>query len=283
MERNPDFGEWSLVFLVQIYFEIFNNVFMDIKARYVRVIVDELIKKTNQDNSKKGSRIIGDLVGLKENYLYTMHLDSKDENEDTLLRYHDTQVQKILKFLGHPDLKEFIHHADNPIDQQLISCLGSYYSFVRRSTEGDGTLFRSPAIIFELDGKAWIELRGKRLKYSGEVTIKKGVLYAKLESEAEKAFYHVYKIGDSQRPTVLQGTFTGVSTNFEPIAGRAVLIKSEKEAETLSNAELKLDELKRSKSLDERRLAEYFDDFRKNNLVINRVYTFDHRDLGSCK
>ncbi|MFZ6009274.1 MAG: hypothetical protein ACOYXT_02905 [Bacteroidota bacterium] len=258
---------------------------MKIKVKYVKAILNELVTRTNGSISKKGLQIIGETIGdLSENYLYTkMALAIKKRSVEEEIRYHDRSIDRILRFLRYKDLKEFIDYLENPIDKKLQKFLGSYYSYVRRSIKNEATLFRSPVSFFEENGKVWMKLKGSRLEYLGEVRRKRGVLFVSLDSSEEKSFCHIYNIGETEGPEIVQGIFAGLSNTFEPIGGRAVLIKIVEEFANLKNAELPITKLKKSKFLNERRLAEYFEKYSENNLTLNRAYSFDNRDLGNCK
>lgn len=257
---------------------------MKVRVKHLKALLNELITFTGGSLSKKGLKIIQDRIGgLGEDYLYNkILLKIRNKGDDDFISYHDAPMEHIVRFLNYKDFEAFIDAVDNPIASQLKKCLGTYYSFVRRSM-GDGTLFRSPVRIFEKESKVWMELKGKRLKYFGPVKLKRDCLFVPLESEEGKGFYHIYKIGTSEGPEVLQGMFSGVSNTFEPIAGRAVLLRMNNDFQTLKNDEQQIAKLKKSKSLDERRLAEYFEKHSENNLVLKRVYFFDNRDLGTCR
>lgn len=257
---------------------------MKVQVKYLKALLNELIKKTGQPVSKKGFQLIGEDIGkMSDNYLYNkIHRKIHKMKPNDHLGYHDEIMLKILKYAGYNDLIELKMKVDNPIDPQLLSCLGAYYSYVRRSMD-IGTVFRSPVLIYEKEGRVWMQLRGARLKYEGHIKLKKGVLFIPLESNVEKGFYHVYQIGASRGPEVLQGTFSGVSNTFEPIAGRAVLIKVPEAYDKLRNAELEIKTLKKSKLLQERLLAKYFNKHSENNLILNRAYTFDVRDLRNVR
>lgn len=246
-------------------------------------MIDALLKKTGQNSSKKGFQIIAEEIGgLSENYLYSkIFLVIKRKKPDDIIRFHDTPIKNILRFLGFENFGAFIQYIENPVPKQLQQYTGNYYSYVRRSLDV-GTVFRSPVRIYEQKGNVWAELRGARLTYTGEVKFREGCLFVPLISSSGKAFYHIYKVGNSVAPQVLQGTFSGVSNAFDPIAGRAVLVKTKNDFDKLENAELKIEDMMESSSIEERCLADYFREYSENNLAIKRTYTFDIRDLG-CK
>lgn len=177
---------------------------------------------------------------------------------------------------------EWCDRADRPLDNELVSCIGNYYCYVRRNAE-EGTLMRSPVQIFERDNSVYFKLRGPRWTYEGAAHLKNGCLFILMQANGGKEIHHVYKLGKRERPQVLQGVFSGVSTVFEPIAGRTVLIRTEEDFTRLKNLELDIAGMKRSKDKEQRRLAEYFQSYETNNLKINPVTTFTLDDLGKGK
>ncbi len=104
-----------------------------------------------------------------------------------------------------------------------------------------------------------------------------------MQSDSRKEFHHVYRIGKRETPDVLRGMFSGVSTNFDPIAGRVVLIRQKEKFEELKIAQLDMSQLQTSDAVTDRRLAEYFQQFEDNNLRISGTPYFSIDDLGVCK
>lgn len=103
-------------------------------------------------------------------------------------------------------------------------------------------------------------------------------MFILMKSESGKQLHHVYKIGIREKPQVLQGIFSGVSTTFEPIGGRVVLVAAREPFVKLEGKELTPMELKKSGDLGTR-LARYFESYDGNNLRINPVVSFGENDL----
>jgi len=108
-------------------------------------------------------------------------------------------------------------------------------------------------------------------------------LFILMKSSSGKEFHHVYRIGKREEPALLRGMFTGVSTSFDVIGGRTVLIRQKENFSKLRIAQLDMSDLRKSESLEDRRLAEYFEVFEKNNLRIAGTPYFSLDDLGKCK
>jgi len=256
---------------------------MKVKIKHLRVMLEELCKKADQPNDLKGLQIIAEEIGLKDLYLYKIqNRIEKKRNDQEELKFHGKLLDKIAKFLKFKNFRTFVDGLERGLESQLISCEGSYYSYVRRNAVV-GVLFRSPVRIWTEVNNVRFELRGPSLVYQGTIQLRHGCLFIQMESKEGKAFYHVYKIGKRESPKVLQGTFSGVSTAFDPIGGRAILMRVDEPYNSLENAALKITDIKKSKSLNERRLADYFKDYANNNVSPNKSYSFDLSDLGDCE
>jgi hypothetical protein len=217
--------------------------------------------------------------GIGEDYLYKKifyEIRSLDKDEELSLR--DAQLNSIARYLGHGNILTFIAALDLPADEQLQSLVGNYYIFVRQNS-GKGLIFQSPAEIIPSDGKHILRLMGPSWTYEGDLKIKHGCLFVLLVSPEYKSFYHIYKIGTRREPKVIQGIFSGVSTVFDPIGGRAVLLKVNQPFSALKNQAFKYEELIQSPMPENQRLAAYFKDYSKNNLSINKVVSFGIEDL----
>lgn len=256
---------------------------MEIKVADLRALMDALHEKTNEPRSTQGwKNIISkiDSEDLGERYLYkSIVLKVKNEKRaNAVISLRDDSAYAILKFLGHKNLEEFKESLEQKRDPQLDSCIGSYYSYLRMSEKNETVLLRSPARIYYEHGKYYFEQKGKRNVFTGEVKCMKGCVFILMISKDGKSFYHVYRIGAMTSPQVMQGIFSGVSSNFDPIGGRVVLVKSESEFSDLTIAEIP-----KSKIQDAllKALFGYFDTFEKNNLAVNKeMATYTIRDLS---
>jgi hypothetical protein len=258
---------------------------MEIKVAYLSALMDELSTKTKQRLNYPGfgkmSEMIGD--GISQKYLYeNLHkrIENAAEANEEYVGMQSDKLDAISEFLGFKNFDDFVCFVDNSISDQLRSCAGSYYSYVRRNSEA-GAIYRSPLRIFESSRKMCMELKGPRWSYYGEVSLKNGCLFILMQAEGGKEFHHVYKIGNRDKPIVLQGIFSGISTSLEPIGGRVVLTREDISFEKLFPKELAFSSMESSSLLTERRVVEYLKDYKANNLSIEKVVTFNLDDLGS--
>jgi hypothetical protein len=262
---------------------------MDVKIHHIDQLLAALSRKTNRPQDTKGFDEISDLmddIEISGRYLYRylyLRVEAARKKNIKIISCKPLKLDKLANFLT-PGITflEWCSRADRPLNNELVSCIGNYYCYVRRNAE-EGTLMRSPVQIFERDNGVHFKLRGPRWTYEGGAHLKNGCLFILMHASGGKEIHHVYKLGKREKPLVLQGVFSGVSTVFEPIGGRTVLIRTEEDFTKLKNLELSIADMKRSQDKEQRRLAEYFLSYTSNNLKINPVTTFTLDDLGKGK
>ena len=253
---------------------------MKIKVRHLDRLLFMLSEKTKEPIDRAGLRnMASGIEGISEDYLYKkIFYEIGDLNKDDELSLRDAQLNSIARFLGFKNIYRLLFSFESPVDEQLQSLVGNYYIFVRQNSI-KGLIFQSPVEIQESEGKFFLRLKGPSWTYEGDLKIKHGCLFVLLASPEYKTFYHIYKIGTRRDPKVIQGIFSGVSTAFDPIGGRAVLIKVNEPFATLKNKAFSADELAESGLPENKMLAAYFRDYPRNNLSINRVVSFGIEDL----
>lgn len=221
---------------------------------------------------------IADAIGgdMTKKYLYeNLYLKARDGDDDTMVGVQDNRMNIIARYLGYHSIHQYLHgFREHPV---LTGLLGNYYCYVRRNSRNTA-VFRSPVRISR-DGEEYIfELQGPRWLYKGKVKLSEGCIFILVEAESGKRLHHVYRIGVREKPKVLQGIFSGVSTTFEPIGGRVVLVAVSEAFEELEGKELTPGELEQGGTLNTR-LARYFHSYEENNLRINPVVSFSEDDL----
>lgn len=273
------FPLFSFVFLISFPFVYL--VRMKVKARHLHRLLSELAEKTGDSLDRAGLRNIASAIdGISEDYLYKkIYYEIRALDDDQELSLRDAQLNSIARFLDFPHANALIASYERPADEQLRSLEGNYYLYVRQNS-GRGLVFQSPATIFKRNEKYLMRMVGPSLVYEGEPEIRQGCLFVLLTSSEYKSFYHVYKIGTRRSPTVIQGIFSGVSTAFDPIGGRSVLIRVDQPLKTMENRAFTHEELDRSDEEEKQSLAHYFREYTKNNLSINKVVSFAADDLA---
>ncbi|MDQ3110983.1 MAG: hypothetical protein M3R17_13905 [Bacteroidota bacterium] len=188
-------------------------------------------------------------------------------------------VEAIAKYLGFISFKEFLDDKHLERNQLLKSCIGDWYSYVRCNS-GSNDILVSPAAIYAKGKEIYMELKGPHRSFTGVVKLNGQCLFCFLESGKEKNLHLVLKFGFSDKPEILQGVFSGLSTGGDPIAGREVFIRySGKEEDKPGNQKLKLKVLLASEDKKEKTIARYFNDRSKNILSGGKASTFGWEDL----
>jgi hypothetical protein len=254
---------------------------MDASIPHLDQLMVALSEKTGYPLDTQGLKDMSEAIGLKEKYLYEYIYRKKEkarEQDESHISVQPSKLNTMAKFTGHKNYQAFVMSIEKPVDPILLSLAGTYYSYVRRNDD-QGYILRSPVRIYETCGKIILELKGPMRLYTGEVKLRHGCLFIVLEEEAGKQMHHVYKIGTRQKPDVLQGIFSGVSTNFDPIGGRTVLVRNTIAFDKLQGKEGNFKEFSESGVPAEKSIAKYFKDYAANNLRINRVVGFGEADL----
>lgn len=256
---------------------------MEVGVHYITQLLEALAVHTGQSMDHKGFGIMSEKVGgsVSQRYLYdSLHLKLEKAREGGIssMNLQPAKLDQVSQYLGHESFHAFCRSLDIHADPVLLGCVGIYYCYVRRN-DSAGVVLRSPARLCITDGRVRFELQGPSWHYSGLVSVRHGCLFVLLESEGGKAFHHVYKVGQREKPQVLQGIFSGVSTGFDPIGGRVVLVRVSEVYEQLTHATLEVARLRKSEDAVAVALAEYFETYGDNNLQLKRVVTFGVDDL----
>jgi hypothetical protein len=253
---------------------------MKIKVRHLERLLFMLSEKTTEPLDRAGLRNMAvEVGGIGEDYLYKkIFYEIRDREKEDELSLRDAQLNSVARFLGYRNIVSLISGFESVVDEQLKSLVGNYYIFVRQNSK-KGMVFQSPVEIKESEQKFILRLKGPSWTYEGELKIKHGCLFVLLVSPEDKSFYHIYKIGTRRDPKVIQGIFSGVSTAFDPIGGRSVLLKKSEPFGALRNQAHAVDELAQSALPENKILAQYFREYSRNNLSINKVISFAIEDL----
>ena len=254
---------------------------MKIKVGTAKKVLDRLSEATGLAQGFTDLREISEKIGLKNsNYLYMkVHQQIQNKSEKAMIGLNQSRLAQIAAYLGFKSFREFEASLTGEVSPQLTSLLGSYYCYVRANLLNESLVFRSPVRIFKKENKIWWELKGPSITYNGEVVLRHYCLFILMTSKEGKSFHHVYKIGNRSEPRVLQGVFSGVSTAFDPIGGRTVLVKQENAFGALTNHKASTSAMKKSKRLEDKVLALYFKEYYNNNVAPNKSGGFNLEDL----
>jgi hypothetical protein len=254
---------------------------MKISVSHLDRLLFLLSDKTKESLDRAGLRnIASQIKGISEDYLYKkIFFVIKDMKKETTISLRDAQLNSVARFLGFKNFRAFASAADTPVNEQLRTLTGNYIAYVRQNST-QGLIFESPVEIKESAGRFIMRLKGPSWVYEGELEVKHGCLFVLLAAPEKKSFYHIYKVGTIRNPRVIQGIFSGVSTAFDPIGGRVVLLKANDHQQNLKNRAIPIADLKKSTVPEHKKLAAYFKEYTKNNLSINKVVSFGLEDLA---
>jgi len=245
----------------------------------------------NYSNFKYFSKQINDKIDLSFNpfishrYLYSKYseiIKQKEEGETSVSINH-AYLNAIAEYLGYNEFQAFEESQTSPpnkISPILLGCKGLWYSYVRCNS-GRNDVLISPIEVYENEGKIWMKMRGPTNTYEGELLLKGSCLFCALDSGRNKLLYVTYKIGECLNAEALVGTFCGMTTAGDPIAGREVLERrmDYKELNEMYNERVHLKDKEEVTKYLDRRIAQYFDKYEDNYIKIINVSTFSLKDL----
>ncbi|MEQ8926086.1 MAG: hypothetical protein RLO81_09760 [Fulvivirga sp.] len=248
----------------------------------LQVLLDQISIKTGESLDHYGLGKISEGLGesVSQKYLYDSLLrpiKNSQKNGVTELKLSEDKIDSLAKYLGFDNFKQFVIAVNQPISEVLKSLVGTYYSYVRKNAE-QAVLLKSPVFIEEFNSEIRLILKGPQRTYQGILALQDGCVTCLMKAE-NKSFYHVYQVGKAIAPKVIQGIFSGVTSGDVPIGGRCVLIRIDSNSQELNNTTINTEDLKKSDSLLDKKLARYFETYERNNLRINVPVGFDLDDL----
>lgn len=221
-------------------------------------------------------------VSFRSDYLYKDILSKLEEAEaqrKVSIGLNKKYVDELVQFLSYASYRQFINIRDQLQYPMLESCTGSWYSYVRCNS-GNPEIYVSPVKIFAEGKEIRMLLRGPVRSYEGVVRHEGGCLYALLESGMGKNLHLVFRLGlPQQRPEVLQGVFSGISSAGNPISGREILARQEKDFEQLTHKLYTIEELCKSKNEKAKLIGNYFAKKEKAILSAGNSSVFSWSDI----
>lgn len=180
------------------------------------------------------------------------------------------KLNVIAVALGYKSFAQFESRWSNPPEPLFQACVGLWWSHVLGNV--GNTIYKAPVQIFhdEEEGMC-IRLRGKENDFRGNITLRAGSLFCELDSGREKKLYIILKGEIGNRPDVLQGTFAGISSTGDPIAGRELFTRSSDEKFAL----MKWQAIDADSEILGPRIRSYF-----SNTAENRIKIDNRADLS---
>jgi hypothetical protein len=221
----------------------------------VKLLIEEITKQAGAQRNHQGFERVSEFIEdhtkpkeikkgithkelVSQKYLYeTYKLVNKAiaENKPDV-RTSKVKMDAIAEALGYETFVAFENLMIKPFDPMLEQCEGNWWSIVRANA-GDFIL-KAPIRIYKsaIENKMMMEMKGGAHSYIGSIQLRAGNLFCDLSSKEDKIFYMIMKIGTNTHVRLLQGTFAGISSSGDPIAGRELFLKEE-------DKELKFDQM----------------------------------------
>ncbi|MBL3657374.1 hypothetical protein [Fulvivirga sediminis] len=250
-------------------------------VKHLNMLLSDLSAKYNVQVDRYGLGVIADNTQLTQTYLYErIYQKCKKADEDVLLNLKPGYIDSLAENLGFNNFDHFVSSKSPDIHESLLAMEGKYYSYLRMNNKQQGYILQSPVEISHhiIEKKMIFLLKGPKRQYTGELSFAEGAMTALIRGDGGKMFFHIYKLGKTTAPDVIQGTFAGTSMGNDPIAGRCVLVKQSGDNE-LINEKFSITDLNNSSEENYKALARYFKDFEDNNVSINHPTSYSIEDL----
>lgn len=251
------------------------------EAGHLKILLERALKKSGVRSTGKGFTTLAENIGkdMKDSYLQKkIYQKVNGAPKDRNIPLRDEYLDNISEYIGFSSYRDFVESLSAPPNPILVSCVGNYYSYIRMNNRKDTVILRSPARIFEGENGFEIELKGKANNFRGPLTLRESCLFVTLHSPVGKTIHHIYKIGTNKSPQLLQGIFCTVTSMFDPIGGRVILMRTKEDFNNLSITEIT--DVKSEKDPDMKILFEYLKDFSSNNLSLSPATSCTIRDLA---
>lgn len=242
-------------------------------------LIEQLSKKTGQVPDHAGFGKMCEMIDedeISQRYLYDLYTRTIKLHANGVIntQARSFYLDAIAKYLGYSGFIQFSVALENIISEKVRSCIGNWWSYVRANAED--YLYKAPVSIFT-DSKMQMRmhLKGNERNFFGEIVEKGQCLFIYLESGTDKQIGLVLRIGSTKRINLLQGTFSGISSVGDPIAGREILIREkDKNFVDMNWEKLQLTD----ENVDER-IRTYFSNYSDNCIRVNNISGFDMENL----
>lgn len=261
---------------------------MDYYALDILKLLNAIAEETNHTLAHADIDLIYDdikdkdpvLLSMSGDYIYRkLYLRVRDATpkHNTSIRLNKSYIEALAHTLRYKSYQDFLSEKHPDKKDALVKCIGNWYSYVRCNS-GKPDVLVSPVRIYAEGKKICMELKGPERSFRGTVKLNGNCLYCFLESDQSKNLHIVLKTGLAIRPEVLQGVFSGISSGGDPIAGREVFIRQEKDFSLLKPRKFRITDTTGKKN-EEQAVADYFSKKEKNILKGGVASSFILDDL----
>ena len=255
----------------------------------VKRLIEEVEKRagekinaaTSEKIHKKMHNALGKLPPFGTEYLnkrIMFEINKASAKRKDAVGLNKGYINFVAEYLSYANYEEFEEKKDRASNEELEKFIGTWISYVRCNSRQPYILM-SPVSIYNERNLVYMKLQGKERAFIGELKIEKGKLFCLLKGEEGKYIHLVFNAGIATRPQVLQGIFSGISAGGDAIAGREVLVRTDREFESIRNDKLRIREILNSNNNELEVIGNYFSDTRINIIKAGRSSTFDLGDL----
>lgn len=256
---------------------------MALNPKHVKHIIEALAQACGESLDMHGYHAMSDYILDKteiivtHRYLYDTYKRTSieiEEGKNTTRTYLD-KMDLIAITLGYGDFSSYIK-TFTTIDPILESCIGNWWSLVRANS--GSYILKAPIRIFKSDDglSITVEMKGGRQLFTGTAVLKMNNMFCALEGEKDKKLFVVMKLGGEGTPEMIQGTFAGISSAGDPIAGREIFLRENQ----LSFDEMAWQRLSiEIKNGLDKRINAYYKMYEMNCIKITNVSSFSLSDI----
>lgn len=249
---------------------------------HVKNLIEDFALFVGESVDKRGYHVMSDYmedhsdVPVSNFYLSDIYrrVCGQLNDGETSVKAQQNKMDAIAKVLGYENFLKYAKAISEPVSPLLIGCIGNWWSLVRANN--GAYILKAPVRISLTDQRTIaIELKGGRKQFTGTVSLRSGNIFCELDTGEDKKLFIVMKVGTRSHPRLLQGTFAGISTGGDPIAGRELFLREEE----IPFEEMYWNKLGLSLNNLDERINNYFSTYHNNCIKINNVSTFSMTDL----
>lgn len=204
---------------------------MEFEAFHIKRLFELLAEKKKIDPCHSGFKSIDgdhDLDLVSGKYLYEKYGEALRaiEMKEKHIKCRLSILNTIAKATNFDSYTSFLQQFTFIQSSAHARFVGNWWSYARANAIP--ALLKAPVkISSDAHGILQMKMKGGQNNFKGIVEIRANNLFCQLDAGNEKMFQIILKTGALERIQVMQGVFSGISSGFEPIAGREVFIKEE--------------------------------------------------------
>lgn len=211
---------------------------MQITYKELEDVLIKICKKANITRSKSGLDTLASIinhsinrVAFGDSFFYKFNYNISNEikkDANAICNIRKGNLESMIQYLtdGALNYHEYINREEVSLSPVLESLEDYWYSYVRCNS-GLPLIYKSPVRIYKKSDNMVINLRGGSGKiFSGEIDLVSQNVIALIKREdRSKNINLVFRVGNAVKPDLLQGVYSGISSNGDPICGKELLVR----------------------------------------------------------